>query len=801
MPITVFDAVGKFSADTRNLDDFITKLDRALPDASQRSAVATKALKDAQDQLKTSLQALRAEGGNTADNWQKVADAQRQVAITSAAAKQSQNELRTSIGDVKNSTREARGEVMLMGDLFGIHLPRHVQTFIAQIPGLQKVLSSAFAVTAIYFFIQALGEGILKIEDMVRAIGGWTEAAQKAYAEQVKLNQTFVDLEHTREEAEIRAKERGLEGAALTKQQISDNKEVLSLIGQRLTSLVRTQQETQKQVDIEGSWGKAVDAWSKGSAYMDERREKITALTATLKTTQDEITALIKERETLVEQQGDKASQLTHQQLAEYIALESAKTENKRKNAQAQTDLDLAAYRAQYQDRVITFAQLVDLEAQTEQKKFQIDQQAMQDKLNLLKLDPTKNIVAITTLHGQIEAAEKSHEAKLLSDYATFQEEWKKLGAVKEQIATVDFDPSSGSIKKVRDLLTAIKDLKDMLHDLGEKSSVELQQHAAEMGDAFEKIKKSGIATKRDLILAEAAYVAALIESEKAAGQSTTESEKRLAAIEKEASKLNITLDKLNKGGVKDINTLMKAIITGSISAGAAMKVFGQITTEAIGASVAAAIEGSQSFGQAMEQWLKSTLSSLAGQAIVQAIVELAKGFAALSPTSPDFGHAGEHFTSAAIWGTVGAAAAAVGSAIPNGASSSSGQASLPQTEQASGITQGPTQAPAQTVNVPRFAAGGLVSGPTLAIIGDAVNSSRAPISGPGQREAAIPIDDDRATSAIAAAITKHMPKQNLVVHVHGKSLRHLIKDINHEVKTNDVELHASNSYRVTKKA
>jgi hypothetical protein len=53
------------------------------------------------------------------------------------------------------SMREARGEVTLLGEAIGVHLPRHVRTFIAYLPGVGEAMSAAFSATAILFVAQA----------------------------------------------------------------------------------------------------------------------------------------------------------------------------------------------------------------------------------------------------------------------------------------------------------------------------------------------------------------------------------------------------------------------------------------------------------------------------------------------------------------------------------------------------------------------------------------------------------------------------------------------------------------------
>jgi hypothetical protein len=104
MALTVFDAVGKFSADTSELDQFIAKLERGIPDASGRAAAATRALKQAQDEFRTSIKSVSVEGGNTAENMQRLADAEKNLTLASAAAKQEHSALRAELTQTNHQT-------------------------------------------------------------------------------------------------------------------------------------------------------------------------------------------------------------------------------------------------------------------------------------------------------------------------------------------------------------------------------------------------------------------------------------------------------------------------------------------------------------------------------------------------------------------------------------------------------------------------------------------------------------------------------------------------------------------------
>lgn len=77
----------------------------------------------------------------------------------------------------RESIYEARGEAALLGEMFGVHLPRHVRSFIAELPGVGVALSAAFQATAVLFIIEALAKLVEKIVDVVES----TDKINKAW--------------------------------------------------------------------------------------------------------------------------------------------------------------------------------------------------------------------------------------------------------------------------------------------------------------------------------------------------------------------------------------------------------------------------------------------------------------------------------------------------------------------------------------------------------------------------------------------------------------------------------------------
>jgi hypothetical protein len=94
---------------------------------------------------------------------------------------------------------------------------------------------------------------------------------------------------------------------------------------------------------------------------------------------------------------------------------------------------------------------------------------------------------------------------------------------------------------------------------------------------------------------------------------------------------------------------------------------------QAMGQTAANALVYGKNFGAAMEQALKSTLASVAGQAVVRALFETGSAFADLA--IHDYPDAALHFQAAGLFGIIGGVAGGAGAAIPGGGGGSSGGA------------------------------------------------------------------------------------------------------------------------------
>jgi hypothetical protein len=201
-----------------------------------------------------------------------------------------------------------------------------------------------------------------------------------------------------------------------------------------------------------------------------------------------------------------------------------------------------------------------------------------------------------------------------------------------------------------------------------------------------------------------------------------------------------------------------KVLFNGALTTGQTLRAMGSVFADAMGAAVAAAASGASSFAQAMQQMLKSFLAAMAQMATVKALHELAEGFAALASINPAVqATAPRHFLAAAKFAALAAVASVAAAFSPGTGNNAAGNSSpeapsnLPPTPatEAGGGTQ------AQTVNAVHLATGGLISQPTLAVVGDSLNQRS------GAREGVIPLDDPAAMRTIGQALAASLTDQN----------------------------------------
>lgn len=134
------------------------------------------------------------------------ADAATYSAAFEAAQRQA-SAFGKAVGGASQTTRkemqEARASVALLGEEVGIHLPRHLRTFVAGLPGVAPLMAAAFSGVAVFGLVEVVGRAGAAIVEFVKKAREVPDAISRGFRE---LNASAVltndELKKTNDELE-----------------------------------------------------------------------------------------------------------------------------------------------------------------------------------------------------------------------------------------------------------------------------------------------------------------------------------------------------------------------------------------------------------------------------------------------------------------------------------------------------------------------------------------------------------------------------------------------------------------------
>ncbi|HEX6822675.1 MAG TPA: hypothetical protein VF123_11505 [Candidatus Sulfotelmatobacter sp.] len=589
-------------------------------------------------------------------------------------------------GRMKNSLGEARGEAALLGEAFGIHLPRHVRSFLAELPGVNQALSAAFSATAVLFVANAVVELSKKLSEAVAefvyANSVWDEAQKSV----VGLNTELMGLEKEYAALKKQADDYGKSQLQLASEQRGEVKQSVQQLNKELQSeieqfkaLTKAENEhTKTRLGAVAAW----DAWKSGN---------LGALQALKAFTLGIDTATL------------------HQKQHDEIENKIITTHQKLQNAQQQLRVST--------NNVAT-AQ-AELNAKGAALDIQIAKTANQLNDLIRAMNRTKREAS------ELEIVTPAQIRNILNGIA----------------AAHNF-----SIVLRQDLWQALQDAKKAEDDFaksGINDGVALKQLQKNVADAQKALDNYG----------------------KSVDTFKLRSHGMWKEFRDDAKAGATTLDQVKQIGVTAFDDMSKGFE----------------------AAIQSEVLAQGSFVAGLQKATASALASIASQAIIKSLFYTAEGFAALA----GFNHtsAGQYFIAAGEMAAVGAAAGIAGHALAGG----SGGGGNGDTRQTFGSVSNTSQ---NNRSVPHLAEGGLITGPTLAVLGE---DRKKPT------EAVMNLDDPRAMKKVGQAIGEH-GGANAVFNINGglisdSNVIKLMGKMSKIVLQGKGQLHASNSLRITKRS
>ena len=617
----------------------------------------------------------------------------------------------------RKEMREARGEVRLLGEEFGIRLPRHVANFVAEMPGVGEALSAAFSATAVLFLIKALVEATEKVADFAAAMFIYTEAEKAAHAALVAHEQEL----GKQSDAYIKAKKA-----------VDDyGKSQLELASDKINS---TNTSIKEQNDIIYDNTQRVGAATLGITKYSE------AEVQSFKDAIELAKAKKKALEEVQELQNKQASDIANE-----VALKSLKEEISLREK-------------------LTHVQITYLEAVKGLSGEDADELRYQASLKALKAKSAAeakygkdSVDLVKTINTEIEGLETQHALKMQ------QEADKVAKELEKTFAGMQKDIGQNTVGALQAVTVALNPV---------------IQHMLKLRTEAQAL---GVTLRVDLETKLQEAKKALLDYQASTITNTAQTAAFKRAVHDAASALKL-FDQEAKGGKRSIDAMKTSMQEFKDTSSAAVM--------ELGTGVSKAFEGmlthQQSFGKAME---KATFEMLASMAEKWGAFYLAKGIADiwLDPAA-----SAEELAGGLALEALGGVLSGLG---PRGGSGSTGSSNT-QTQSSSSNTGGSQRGTIGITGVQHFADGGLVSAPTLAVIGET-----------GQREAVLPLENAEAMARIGKAIAASgggSVHHHLNVHVKGMvspdNLTKVVGQINDRVNRGRMNLKASNTFKITKR-
>lgn len=640
---------------------------------------------------------------------------------------------------MQGSMRDARGEARLLGEEFGIRLPRHVSNFVAELPGVGEAMSAAFSATAVLFIAQALVQATDKLSNFIGNTLIFTDSMRESNAEIANGNKSLVALS----DIYSKAKDELDKLNGVTKSQEDAERAAAQAIVEKTKAELASMEAS---IANKSGWDKAKDTMKDVASVI---LGQVIPGYSSLSVSANEQIAL--------EEKKQQVTTITAQALR---ATNEVNAEEAAKNAKLAIDNSLRELENQ---KKIALAY-----AQNDQEKFEIEQSFEGRKLALLNEYAVKDKATIQALMTTIEVQQIEHAQKV---EAAFVNMLKTVQAAKESALDAVKDSSLANVIDLTPLQTSLQKAQDAAQAMGVTLRTDLVTSLEKAKEAEQAFAQSGIVDS----VALKGFQDEVARAQKALDNFGVAEDKFKAKshglwgeFRKDAKDGETSMDSLKQLGVTAFDDLSKNI-EGAFQA---------------------VVLGQGNVVQALEKATAASLAQIAAQAAVKALFYTAEGTASLF-TDPSA--AGGYFTAAAEMAAVAALAGVSGHMLAGAGGSSSSNTEQSHT---SGSNTGQTnRSGGSVVGVQHFATGGLVTGPTLAIIGE---DRKKPT------EAVLPLDDPEAMSKIGQAIGEHGGTTHHW-HINGlispDNLNKVVKQISKAVDKGQVNLTASNSLRLTKRS
>jgi hypothetical protein len=335
------------------------------------------------------------------------------------------------------SMREARGTAALLGEEIGVRIPRHVASFVAEIPGVGEAMALAFSGIAVIALVEILAKGIEKLEEFISETFIFTSAQKALNDEILSSNAKIADYDKKLKELGIEYEKIGKTGSQLTDIDLAHGSDEI------LKQQAALRQLADEVYGVKNGMVTLPDAINTVNGALTSlnpglKGDELKKMLLPASADQETVLAAYANVQGQLQKQLE-VSQAAIQNIAKKGSVEYQEEQNRIQEAilaSTKNFLDTKASMMEAAAKTLPSDSTAEIQASTNLEKIAAQQrlaaakEEVEGKVAIAQQDPTKNAPLITELNGQLQTLQENYRTKLLEIDASY---YTKVTALMEK--------------------------------------------------------------------------------------------------------------------------------------------------------------------------------------------------------------------------------------------------------------------------------------------------------------------------------------------------------------------------------
>lgn len=341
-------------------------------------------------------QAVTKMGGDMGAGGAGVAEMEAQLKAMQATIEQLQLQVTTLEAKLAEAPKrgtgqatEARHAFMGMGEMIGVHVPRFITSFLSHLEGVAPIMAAAFSTVAIVGIITIIPELINKIAETAESLAGLDKEAKKTYEEILTKNREWYLESLKQAEAHRKLTEVGTTGLLKLSREhtnaVATSKDYSNALQQATVNLnlMKEHVDALKHSNDALTAGAILSLGTTLKSDIDEQNKSIDNQTKLVE-------ALQKAWKTVKEQEEAREAAEAAQRIADAFAVAGAQVARFKSVHEAMVTQQMQSAKEAAAMGVITETELISILRSAEERKYEIEKQAIARRRTLVLEEQAK---------------------------------------------------------------------------------------------------------------------------------------------------------------------------------------------------------------------------------------------------------------------------------------------------------------------------------------------------------------------------------------------------------------------------